>query len=141
MRVTRGPVSLTVMHMKLYLAAEFTGHDWYPDYKKIKKILREKQIPFKIRKLMTERGLEHSIWAKEEYVEEARQLIEDYYSTDPKFIGRKLRVEKISKEFEETWFQSLIFVISNNVMKNPILSFVITTVILAMILFPFFQYD
>ncbi len=61
--------------MKLYLAKEFVEHDWFPDYKKIKKILRERRIPFKIRKQLTDDGLLHSIWSTEENIEECISVI------------------------------------------------------------------
>ena len=127
--------------MKLYLAKEFVEHDWFPAYKKIKKILRERKIPFKVRKQLTDDGLLHSIWSSEQYIEEAISIIQEYYSNDPRVKNRKVRIEKYSKEFEETWLKSLLFIVQVKSKSKSFYVLLIIVIVLAMILFPLFQYN
>tara|TARA_R110002096_G_scaffold157147_1_gene321994 strand:+ start:456 stop:839 length:384 start_codon:yes stop_codon:yes gene_type:complete len=126
--------------MKLYLAKEFVEHDWFPDYKKIKKILRKKKIPFTVRKQLSDDGLLHSIWATEEYIEKTISIIQECYSDDIRVVGREIRIDKYSKEFEETWLKSLIFIVRGKLNTKPILHLLIIIMVLAMIIFPVFQY-
>ncbi len=126
--------------MKLYLAKEFIEHDWFPHYKKIKKILRKEGIPFTVRKQVSDDGLIHSIWSSEEYIEDATNVIQKYYSNDPRVKSSEARIEKYSKEFEETWLKSLIFIAHGKFRSSSISALLIIILVLAMILFPIFQH-
>lgn len=126
--------------MKLYLAKEFSEDNWYPDYKKLKKKLRNSKVPFTVRKLPTENGLLHSIWSSEEHIDRVRDIVSRHYLKDPKVQIKIKRVEALSSEFEEKWMGSFLFSLMATAIKRPLLFTAAAIVVVAMCVYPFFKY-
>ena len=126
--------------MKLYLAKEFTKHDWYPNYRQIKKKLRKNKLPFTIRKLSTENGLLHSIWSTTEHIEQVRDLVNKHYLNDPMIRNQIYRTEALAQEFEDKWIKNIFSTLTVKALNHPVLFIGAAIAVLAMVLFPFFQY-
>ena len=124
----------------LFLAKEFTEIGWYPHFRKVKKLLRKKSIPFTIKKQPTRDGLIHSIWANEEHIDAVRREITGYYGDDPKTQRQAERVEELSSEFEKNWFYYLLAIIYHYGRYRPLLFWPLFLVIVAAFVAPIFWY-
>ena len=126
--------------MKQYLAREFTEEKWYPKYRKIKKALRSKKIPFTIRKLSSSGGMVHGIWTTSEYIDQARDIVCEHYLQDPKIRNQILRTEALAQEFEDKWIKNIFFTLIVKVINHPVIFIATAVAVIAMVVYPYFQY-
>ena len=126
--------------MNLHLVIEFNPYNWRPHYRNIKKLLRKNRVPYKTKKRATDQGLLQSIWADENHIEKARELVSSYDIKDPYIIAQEERVEKLSKEFEKDWYWYLVAIFVRYPVAHPWYFLVTLVLVLTIILFPFVQY-
>jgi len=115
---------------------DFKGNNWQRDFRVVKKKLRGKKVPFTIKKTPDDGTILYSIWADEEYIDEARDLVALYYSKKPEIVSMNQRVESLAEAFEDEWIYALIALFIYYPKKHPLYFTAILIVILAMVFFP-----
>ena len=123
------------------LIREFTEYDWYPNYKKIKKCLRKEKIPFVVKKTPDQDGLIYSIWVDEYHIDKAKCVVATQYKNNKKLISQENKVEKLTKNFEGNLPYNIFYYSYLKIIKSPLLFFLILLFILAMALYPIFEYS
>jgi hypothetical protein len=126
--------------MLTYLVKEFDGYNWYPDYKRIKKLLRKSKVPFIVKKQPTDKGLLHSIWANPEHIDQVREIVSSYYQHDPKLRKQAELVEEVSTHFESNWYLYAIAWIYHYGRWRPLIFWPIILVSLGLIMLPVLWY-
>ena len=124
----------------LILAKEFREVVWYPHFRKIKKALRNRKIPFTIKKQPTPEGLLHSIWAREENIVEVKNVISSYYGPEHREKLQERRVDALAAKFESSWYLYLVAVVVHHGKYHPFVFWPIFIAVLAGIVYPIMWY-
>jgi hypothetical protein len=126
--------------MIIHLAKEFDEVNWYPDYKKIKKLLRQNNVLFVIKKQPTDKGLLHSIWANSEHIDQVRKIVSSYYMDEPSLMKQRKRVDELSKDFESNWYLYIIALIYHYGRWHPFVFWPIFITLLWLMILPVLWY-